>query len=90
MKAVKNMVLREIVGEYVLIPTGEAAKELYGLVSLTESGKLLWEKLSEECGEDELVAAVLAEYDVDEATAKKDVAKFLNKLREAKLLEEQR
>lgn len=88
MKAVENMILREIAGEYILIPGGKAAKSLYGIISLTESGKLLWQMLEKECCEEELVNALLATYDVSKETAQADVKKFLNKLRDVNLLVE--
>lgn len=86
MKATKTMIMREIAGEYILIPVGEAATELFGLVSLNESGALLWEKLQQECTEKDLIEAVLAEYEVDEETAKTGVRRFLEKMRKENLL----
>lgn len=86
MKATKTMIMREIAGEYILIPVGEAATELFGLVSLNESGALLWERLQQECTEKDLIEAVLAEYEVDEETAKTGVRRFLEKMRKENLL----
>lgn len=86
MRVTKDMMLREIAGEYILIPVGEAAKKLYGIISLTESGKILWQMLEEECTEKEMVDALLEVYEVNEQTAEADVKKFLNKLKEENLL----
>lgn len=85
-KAVENMMLREIAGEYILIPGGEAAKKLYGIISLSESGKMLWQMLEKECSEEELVDALLATYDVSKEIAQADVKKFLDKLKKQNLL----
>ncbi|WP_295585007.1 PqqD family protein [uncultured Oscillibacter sp.] len=86
MRATSEMVLREIAGEYLLIPTGETALKIHGMVTLSESGLLLWKKLQSECTEDSLVEALLAEYEVDPATARADVCAFLEKMDEAGLL----
>lgn len=86
MRVTKDMVLREIAGEYVLIPTGEAAKKLYGIISLTESGKLLWETLAQDCTEEELVETILKTYEVDRQTASADVKRFIEKLTRENLL----
>lgn len=79
--------MRQVAGEYVLVPTGETATKLYGLMTLNESGVMLWQKLQSECSEDDLVAALKAEYEVDEATARQDVEKFIAKLTEVGVLE---
>ena len=47
-------------------------------------GKRLWEK--EEISEEELTATLLEAYEVDEETARKDVAQVLAKWREIGLL----
>lgn len=86
MKVSDQMILREIAGEYVLIPAGERANSFYGIMSLNGSGLLLWQKLQSECTEEELIAAVLENYDVDEDTAAKDVREFLAQLEQADIL----
>lgn len=80
MKAMNEMVLREIAGEHILIPVGKTALRVKGMISLSESGCLLWQKLQEDCTENDLVDAILAEYDVDRATAEQDVKAFLDRL----------
>lgn len=86
MKVSKEFILREIAGDYILVPTGEAAKNLYGIISLTESGKMLWQMLEQERTEEELIEAVLELYEIDRETAKADVEKFLEKLKRENLL----
>lgn len=87
MKASENMILREIAGEYLLIPVGPMAMKVHGMISLTESGLLLWKKLGEDCTEEELIESILREYDVDRETAARDVHGFLDKLRQLGILE---
>lgn len=75
------MMLREIAGEYILIPGGEVAKKLYGIISLSESGKMLWQMLEKECSEEDLVNKLLAVYDVSKEIVQADVKKFLVKFK---------
>lgn len=86
MKTNKDFVLREIAGESILLPTGEAAQKMSGLIDLNESGALLWKRLAVECSEQELVNALLEKYDVGEAEARADVEKFIVKMRESGLI----
>lgn len=86
MKAEKNVILREIAGEYILIPTGELALQYPGIFALSELGVAIWGLLQENMSEEEIIAALLEEYEVDEETLRTDVAEFLQSLREKKLL----
>ncbi|MGZ8783270.1 MAG: PqqD family protein [Gaiellaceae bacterium] len=52
------------------------------------SGMLLWSALSEGASKEDLVAKLVAEYEIDAATAAADVEQFLTDLRERGLLDE--
>ena len=82
------MVLREIAGESLLIPVGQTALKIHGMITLSESGLLLWKRLQTECTEDELVEALLTEYQVDRETAVADVKAFIRQMQEVGILEE--
>ena len=86
MKATREFVLREIAGEHILIPVGETAQKLHGRLNLSESGLLLWNTLQEERTEEELVEALLAEYEVDRATATADVRAFIGQIEKVGML----
>lgn len=88
MRASKELILRKVVGEYILVPTGSAALRIKGMIGLSESSALIWQLLDQERTEEELVQAILQEYRVEEATARADVAEFLSKMRELEILEE--
>ena len=68
MQIKKEFVLREIAGEYIIIPTGSTALEFNGLITVNEVGVLLWKMLQDEVSMEQLVQGVLAEYDVEEFT----------------------
>ena len=86
MRVEKEFVLREIAGDYIIIPTGKTVLEFNGLVTVNEVGVLLWKMLQEEVTFEDLVKGVLEEYDVDEATARADIQEFLDKLTENNIL----
>lgn len=86
MRIVSGLLIREIAGETVAIPSGEAAHHLSGLVVINGCGRFLLELLQSEQTADSLVDALMEVYDVDQATASADVAEFLGILRENNML----
>ena len=86
MKVDKEFILREIAGEYVIIPTGNTVLSFNGLISVNEVGAFLWNMLQKDVTVDELVTGVLEEYDVDEETAREDIQAFLDVLVEGDIL----
>lgn len=87
MKLKPTFLLRKIAGQTVVLPTS-AELDLNMMITLNETGAFLWERMAEETDEVALVAALLAEYDVDEATAKNAVSTFVKKLRDNGFLAE--
>ena len=81
LKLKDGFILRQIAGETMVIPSGDELN-LNMMITLNDTGRFLWERLQEGTTEDTLVDALLDEYDVDEATARMQVAKFVEKLNE--------
>lgn len=79
MKLKDGFLLRTVAGQTVVLPTGDEL-DLNMMITLNDTGKFLWERLESETDEAALVAALLAEYDVDAETARKSVADFVQKL----------
>lgn len=79
MKLKEGFLLRQVAGQTVVLPTGDEL-DLNMMITLNDTGAFLWERLQDETTEDALVEALLGEYDVDEATARKSVAAFAQKL----------
>lgn len=77
MKIKDGYLLRTIAGNNVVIAVSDKVAELDGIVTLNELGAFLWNHMEKETDEQALLQAVLDEYDVDEATAKSDIAKFI-------------
>lgn len=88
MKIKTGFILRSVGGNRMVVATGARSKEFGGMIRLNESGSVLWNTLAKGASKEELVAALLGEYDVDQATAETDVSAFLEVLREAGVLDE--
>ncbi len=89
MRVSDGFVLREIAGETIAIPSGDAARDLSGLVALNETGAFLFELLRKGTTETNLVEALLEEYDTTPEAAQRDVADFLDMLRSGGILIEE-
>ena len=88
MKRNENYLLHSVAGQNIIVPVGDACKEFNGMLTVNETGKLLWEQLAEETGVEKLVQALLAEYDISAETAEADIRQFLDDLRKAHGLNE--
>ena len=88
MKLKYEFAVREIVGEYVMIPMGEGALRFSGMISTSETGALIVDALKQDVSREELLTRILDTFDVDEETAAADLDAFLYKLRELRLLNE--
>lgn len=86
MEVKKQLVLREIAGDYALIPVGDTVIKNNGLFSLSETGARIWDLLPQADGAEQLVDALLEEYDVDRETLSRDVDEFLEQLRQMEIL----
>ena len=87
MKASKDFILREIAGEYILVPAGAASARLNGLITLNELGWFIFKTLGTEQTLDSLTDAITAEYDVEREVARADALEFLQQLDKVGALE---
>ena len=79
MKLKQGFILRTVAGETVVLPSGDDL-DLNMMITLNDTGKYLWQRLEAGAEMDELVAGLLEEYDVDEATARAGAERFVEKL----------
>ena len=86
MKLKSGFVLKEVAGECVVVPTG-ADLNINGMITLNSTGKTLWCALENDVDLNDLTSALLAEYEVDEETARGAAERFVNKLKELDFLE---
>lgn len=87
MRIKEGFLIRKIIDDYIVVPTGDNIIDFAATISLNESGAFLWNKLSGGCSEEDLVTSLMQEYEgVEEETAKQDVSEFVALLEENNLL----
>ena len=87
MKLKSGFMLRQVAGQYMVVPLAERSTELHGMLTMNESGAFLWELLSQEQTAETLTAALLENYDVTEAVAAQAVADFVAQLEREQVLQ---
>jgi hypothetical protein len=79
MKIKDGFLMRQVAGQTVVLPAADDL-DLNMMITLNDTGAFLWQKLQSDVDADELVQALLSEYDVDADTARTAVSEFLAKL----------
>ena len=79
MKIKEGFILRDIAGDTIAMPGSDM--ELNAMITLNETGAFLWKLLETETTIEELSAALMEKYSIDEATAKSAVEGFVEKLK---------
>lgn len=87
MKIKEGFLLRNVAGNHVVVPIGEATIDFNGMMSLNQTGAFLFGKLVEGISKEQLIKDLMAEYDVDEELAAKDVENFIAKVESEGLFE---
>ena len=88
MKLKENFVLRQVADTWVVLPLGAASLDFNGMLTLNETGALLWRTMEQGGGLEQMADALTAEYDVDRKTALADAKAFADKLITAGCAEE--
>ncbi len=81
----QGYVAREIAGEYLAVPVDNSVGS--NIIVLNEVSKFLWDELKTEKTFDELLDAMLGNYDVSKEEAEADLKDFLMQLIENELVE---
>lgn len=85
MKLKDGFILRTVAGETVVLPTGDTTN-FDMMITLNNTGRFLWERLVVGAEKEELVNALLGEYEVTEEHASKSVEDFTARLKELDFL----
>ncbi len=87
MKVRSGFKLMKVGVQNLVVAVDERAEEFNGMVRLNSTGAFLWELLERGAEKEELVAALLSEYEIDKETAETDVDRFLSILTDNGILE---
>lgn len=83
----KRLLKRQIAGDAFLVPVGKEVYDSNGLFFLNEVGEFIWDRLEEAQSPEDILKALLEEYDVEQSLARKDVETFLQKLRDMDIID---
>ena len=88
MKAKQGFVLKNVEDEYILMPTGGNIGKFDGTILLNEVSAFVWEKLKNSLSKDDLLNAILDEYEVEKDVAAADLDTILVTLKEYDVIED--
>ena len=88
MKQNPDFIITDVADSHILVPVGKSAVNFNSIISLNDMGQTVWNMLENETSTDEIVKNILAEYEVSEEQARKDIESFLAKLRENGCIED--
>ena len=77
MKIKDGFVVRDIMGQCVVVATGEASESFSGMIKLNDTGKDIWEGVAAGKSEEEIIDQIVEDYDVDKERTKDSVSKFI-------------
>ena len=87
MKIKKGLVLKEIAGNYVVVPTGALVKNFNGVANLNSTSAFLWAKCENGIDKEFLVNELIKEYQIDRETALRGVEKFIEMLKKEEFVD---
>lgn len=87
MKIKGEFLMRQVVGEYVLLPVGDTALKFNGMIALNPVSAFIWEEIEKGKETESILDDILEEFDVDRATASADMEEFISKMKENGFLE---
>lgn len=88
MKIKNGFVIEKVGDDYLAVAVGNRADEFAGLVRMNSTGAFLWKLIDgQDRTKEELLSAVLNEYDVDESIARADIDNFERQLADGGILE---
>jgi len=87
MRLKKDYVLRQVADTWVVLPLAAETVNFSGMLTLNDSGAMLWRVLEKDCSREALVQALLDEYEVEEEIARLDAGAFWDKLVDAGCIE---
>ncbi len=88
MKVKAGFILREIAGNSIIVPVGEASKSFNGMINVNSTGAFLFKLMQEkDISKEELVSELTKEYDVPADIADRDVEAFMKKISDSGICE---
>lgn len=87
MKIKEDFILRKVADSYVVVPVNDMTIDFNGIINLNETGAFLFEILQKGADKQELLDKLISEYEVTSEKAEDDIDVFIQKLKDADILE---
>lgn len=87
MKLKENLVLREVAGNWVVLPLADKVLDFNGMLSLNDTGVMLWKLLEKGSTREEMATALTEEFEVGYDQALTDVDEYIEVLKGAGCIE---
>ena len=87
MKIREGFLLRNVAGNNVVVPIGQATLDFNGMMSLNETGAFIFSKMLDGTTKEQLIEDLISEYEVEREIAQEDVDDFIKKVEGEGLLE---
>lgn len=86
MKIKDGFMLRQVAGQWLVVPLGERVVEFNGMITLSESGAIIWKSIESGASLEDIVQQILSEYSIDEDTARADINEFMDSMKAKEIL----
>lgn len=86
MRLKDGVIFTKVADETMVVTVGEAAESFKGMIKLNATGAFIAERMLQETAQEELVAALRQEYEVDEKTALEAVKAIVDKFESVELI----
>lgn len=87
MKIKSSYKLRTVAGENMVVNVGNDPDTFNGVIMLNDTGAFLWKLLEKGAETDEMIASLISEYEIDDATAAEAVNGFMESIKNANVCE---
>lgn len=87
MKLKDGIIISEINGEFVAVPSGAASKSFNGMIRMNKTAAMIAKMLQSGASEAEIIGAMCEQYEVDEHIAREDFALITQQLDALHLIE---
>ena len=88
MKIKEGFLIRKVGEQAVVVSVGDATNIFNGMIRLNATGELVWNRIIDGADREELVDALVSEYEVGREKAGEDVDKFIAILSKPGIIEE--
>lgn len=87
MKKKEEFLVRNIAGEYVMMPIGQTALKFNGLIMANSVSSFIWEHIEEVNSIEEMTNLICENFEVDYNQAYNDIKEVINRMKKANWIE---